>query len=235
MNDLRGRGYAAVAGPRSDGHAVAWAARNAPIPFSSGACVCFPWSVFDRSRFTTVVEIEPGTGFGAGGHPTTLLLLERLSQLDLAGRRVLDVGCGTGVLAVAAALLGARAVTALDIDPAAIAAAARNIAANGVADRVELIDGALTPAVGSGFDLVLANIVLDVLVSLAGGLRRATAPNGLLAVSGLSPAQPSTLAAELAPMVPTWTDERADWVAAGFVHPRADRGVVGASGPPAAG
>jgi len=216
--ELRRRGFAAVAGPRSRGHAVAWAARNSPVPFGADACVCFPWSIFGRDGFTLVVEIDPGAGFGAGGHPTTLLLLERLATMDLAGRRVLDVGCGTGVLAIAAALLGATSVTALDIEPAAVAAAERNVAANGVADRVDVIHGELDPGIGSGFDVVVANIVLGVLVAIAPELAQATCASGQLAVSGLSPAQPSTLTAQLAPMVPIWTDKSTDWVAIGFAH-----------------
>ncbi|MGI9613880.1 MAG: 50S ribosomal protein L11 methyltransferase [Acidimicrobiales bacterium] len=216
VRELRRRGIAAVTGPRSAGHAVAWAARNAPVPFGPDACVCFPWTVFDRADFATVVEIDPGAGFGAGGHPTTLLLLERLRSLDLAGRRVLDVGCGTGVLAIAAAHLGASTVTAIDIAPAAVAATERNVDANDVTDRVEVILGEVGAAVHAEFDVVLANIVLDVLVSLAPELQARTAPGGLLAVSGLSPAQPSTLAAELASMVPIWTDERTEWVAIGL-------------------
>ena len=221
VGELRRRGIAAVAGPRSTGHAIAWAARNAPVRFGADACVCFPWTVFDRADFATVVEIDPGAGFGAGGHPTTSLLLERLRSLDLVGQRVLDVGCGTGVLAIAAAHLGASTVTAIDIEPAAVAATERNVDANEVSDRVEVILGELGSAVHAEFDVVLANIVLEVLVSLGPGLQASTAPGGLLAVSGLSPAQPSTLAAELASMVPIWTDERTEWVAMGF-QPKPD-------------
>ncbi|MDH3681968.1 MAG: 50S ribosomal protein L11 methyltransferase [Acidimicrobiia bacterium] len=211
---LRTEGYAAIDGPLTPGHAVAWARRNAPVRFAADACVCFPWSAFDRDRFALVVEIDPGAGFGSGGHPSTQLLLRRLHAMDLSGCRLLDVGCGTGVLAIAALLLGADRVVAVDIDDAARAAAAANGRRNGVEDRLEITDAPLVRLDGT-FDVIVANIHAHVVESMAPELRRLTG-DGLLALSGLSPAQPSTLVAALAPMELIWTDESADWVAVGL-------------------
>ena len=115
-----------------------------------------------------VLEIDPGRVFGHGGHPTTRLLLEELDRRITGGERVLDVGCGSGVLSVAAALLGAGEVVGIDIDPDAVPVTIDNAARNGVAVRVST-----TPLaeVEGRYDLVLANIGADVLVDLAPELR----------------------------------------------------------------
>ncbi len=202
---LRGAGFAVLAGPPTAAHATVWGRRNGPSWFAPGACVCFPWSPVDRAAARLTVEIDPGAGFGAGGHPTTLGLLAGLVDpkvvgggpadldgwvggapadldgwvglADLTGRRVLDVGCGTGVLAVTAALRGAGPVDALDIAPAALAATRANAARNRVADRVRLVDADLARCPGP-YDLVLANIHADVLTAMAADLRRLVARPG---------------------------------------------------------
>jgi ribosomal protein L11 methyltransferase len=114
------------------------------------------------------IDIDPGRVFGHGGHPTTRLLLEELDRRIKGGEAVLDVGCGSGVLAVAAATLGAGRVEGIDIDPDAVPVTLANAARNGVT-----VAASTTPvaAVGGRYDLVLANIGADVLIDLATVLR----------------------------------------------------------------
>ena len=140
----------------------------------------------------TVLSIDPGGAFGTGSHPTTRLCLAWLASLPLAGRSVLDFGCGSGILAIAARLLGAGSVTAVDHDPQALAVARRNGAGNGVALTVTASED-FEP--GRPFDLVVANVLAGPLVAEAPRLRESLAPGGRLALCGLLPAQVPEVAA----------------------------------------
>ncbi|HEX2578305.1 MAG TPA: 50S ribosomal protein L11 methyltransferase [Aquihabitans sp.] len=133
-----------------------------------------------------VLRIDPGRTFGSGSHPTTRLVLGRLAGLVRPGHAVLDVGTGSGVLAVAAALVGAGTVLGVDVDDAAPAATAANAQLNGVADRVGVTTSPLATATsGRTFDVVLANLLAPVIVELAEPLVAAVADDGVLIASGL--------------------------------------------------
>jgi ribosomal protein L11 methyltransferase len=125
--------------------------------------------------------IDPGLAFGTGSHPTTHLCLEWLEQSDLAGRHVIDYGCGSGILAIAAARLGACRVTAIDIDPQALASAAENARCNGVDVDVR---SSSDPSPEAG-DVVVANILSNPLKLLAPMLASLVAPGGSLVLSGV--------------------------------------------------
>jgi len=124
--------------------------------------------------------------FGSGEHETTESCLEALEDLpEVREARLLDLGSGTGVLALAALRLGARHAVCVDVSPAAVEVTRRNLAANGVADRAEVRLGGLEAAGDAPFDLVLANVYADVLLDVAPGLVRRTRPGGLLLLSGI--------------------------------------------------
>jgi ribosomal protein L11 methyltransferase len=164
-------------------------------PVDVGTMVVAPaWRPVAVAAGRVVVHIDPGPCFGSGSHPTTRLLLAEIERRLRPGDRVLDVGTGSGILAVAAALLGARRVTAVDVDPDAVGAARANVARNGVAGRVSVSTGDLR-TIPPGFDLVLANLTAGVLAELAGPLSAAPTPGGTLMVSGLLPGQWPHLAA----------------------------------------
>jgi ribosomal protein L11 methyltransferase len=136
-----------------------------------------------------VLRIDPGQCFGGGNHPTTRMLLAQIDgRLEPGKTSVLDIGTGSGVLAVAAARLGAPSVVAVDIDPNAVRVTLANAEANGVEDT---IDVSTTPieAVAGQFDLVLANLSAATLVGLAPSLIHAVAPGGAVLLSGLLPGQ----------------------------------------------
>lgn len=139
-----------------------------------------------------VVRLEPGLAFGTGRHPSTRLCLERLVEVPPAGLEVIDYGCGSGILAVTAAKLGARRVVALDLDPQALRATAENAQANDVSDCIVVAaaDEELPPA-----GLVVANILAGTLVERAPMLAAATTPGGGLMLSGILKAQIHAVAA----------------------------------------
>ena len=139
----------------------------------------------------TIVRLDPGLAFGTGTHATTALCLEWLDGLDLAGKQVLDVGCGSGILGIAALLLGAARVVAIDIDPQALAATRRNAARNGVADALETTTDAGT--VTARFDVVVANILAAPLLDMAHWICQRVAPRGKLAISGILGSQAAML------------------------------------------
>lgn len=144
-----------------------------------------------------VLRLDPGLAFGSGSHATTRLCLEGLAGLDLDGLRVLDYGCGSGVLAVASALLGAAEVVAVDHDPQALLATRDNAAYNQMSEsRLRAIapDELIEPDVAGGaFDLVVANILANPLVTLAPRLTALTRPGGRLMLSGLLAEQADTI------------------------------------------
>ena len=130
------------------------------------------------------IRLDPGLAFGTGTHPTTALCLEWLDSANLADKIVLDYGCGSGILAIAAAKLGAKQVWAVDIDPQALLASDSNASENEVEDRIELASPAELPAALT-VDIVLANILAGVLVRLAPELSRRVQPGGRLVLSGI--------------------------------------------------
>jgi len=133
------------------------------------------------------LRLDPGVAFGTGSHPTTRQCLAWLDAHGAVGRRVLDYGCGSGILGVAAALLGASAVAGTDVDPQALAAARANASANGVAATAHYTAPDALPDLccGGRFDIVLANILANPLKLLAPALLARVAPGGALVLAGI--------------------------------------------------
>jgi ribosomal protein L11 methyltransferase len=150
--------------------------------------------------------VEPGMAFGTGEHPTTRRCLEAIERLARPGGRCLDVGCGTGVLALAAARLGMQA-HGLDIDPEAVRIAIENAELN----RLEAsFDGATLDSLPAGWDLVVANVYGEVLVKLAPELRRLTGER--LVLAGILADREDRVLAALAPMTVELRQQDGDWV-----------------------
>jgi ribosomal protein L11 methyltransferase len=147
--------------------------------------VVYPaWTARPDERAVTAISIEPGATFGMGDHPTTVLSLRALRRVMTTNAAVLDVGCGSGVLAIASCLFGAARADAIDISPAAVPITHDNAVRNAVVDRVHVSTTPLQQMRGS-YDVVLANILAPTLIELADDLKRLLRPDGALVISGI--------------------------------------------------
>lgn len=189
-----------------------WMDQFRPMRFGRRLWI-YPWNIEPPAddAEAVVVRLDPGLAFGTGTHPTTALCLEWLDGLDLAGANVIDYGCGSGILAIAALKLGAARVLGVDNDPQALEASRANAARNGVAERLELFmpqEFADAPS-----DVFVANILAGPLADLAPRFAANVRSGGALALSGILQAQ----AQELVERYAEWFDDlvvttREDWV-----------------------
>lgn len=191
--ELRRR-TAAIAGGKQDlalkevyeeDWADAWRQFYRPFRVGKRLVIRPPWEDYPALPDDLVLVLYPGTAFGCGTHPTTQMCLVALEDAVRPGMRVCDVGTGSGILAIAAALLGATSVVAVDNDPAAVRLARENVARNGVASRVDVHEGYLLDAVAGPFELVVANITADVIVRLAPAAARVLKTGGLFFAGGV--------------------------------------------------
>lgn len=166
----------------------------------------------DPSLQPLLVVIEPSMGFGTGHHATTRLCLAALQAVEIAGRVVLDVGTGSGVLAIAADGLGARQAIGIDNDPDAVQSAARNLAFNPRARHVKFHVADLASADLPQADVVVANLTGALLARAAPQLVRALRPQGTLIVSGLLAGERQAVDAALAPATACWEGCEDEWI-----------------------
>jgi ribosomal protein L11 methyltransferase len=177
--------------------ANAWKQHYTPQRIGQHLLIVPGWLAADPSAGDVVIQLDPGMAFGTGTHPTTRLSLVCLEQRLQPGQRVLDVGTGSGILAIAAVRLGAQSVVATDIDPVALTVAAANFAANGVGGSITLLAAPL-PATGQ-FDLIVANILAEAhLALLEDGLVDRLALGGCLILGGIIDTAAAAVAAALA-------------------------------------
>ncbi|MDB1122736.1 50S ribosomal protein L11 methyltransferase [Vibrio algarum] len=169
-----------------------WMDNFHPMKFGERLWICPSWRDIPDPTAINVM-LDPGLAFGTGTHPTTSLCLEWLESIDLEGKTVIDFGCGSGILAIAAIKLGANKVIGIDIDPQAILASKENAKRNGVEDQLELFLPENQPE-GLVADVVVANILAAPLRELSPVIKGLVKSKGLLAMSGVLDTQAEDVA-----------------------------------------
>ena len=156
------------------------------------------WESYDNVSGRKILHIDPGAAFGTGTHATTSLCLAMLENYVTDGLKMLDIGCGSGILSIAAVLLGAESAVGVDIDAQSVKTARENAELNSQSGKTEYIVGDLADKVSGKFNVVCANIVADVVIRLLESVRDYMAENAVLLVSGIIDAreQDVLLAAE---------------------------------------
>jgi ribosomal protein L11 methyltransferase len=198
--------------------AEAWKAHFPVLRVGRRLVIRPTWRRHHRQADDVVIALDPGMAFGTGLHPTTRLCLAAVEGLADSGRladaTVLDVGCGSGILAIAALKLGAASAVGLDTDPIAIEATLANARRNGLARRIRARQGSLASGDGP-FDVVLANLIAGLLVALAAGLHDELKPGGTLLASGIFVDREVEVrvALEAAGLDVSERDVEGDWVA----------------------
>jgi ribosomal protein L11 methyltransferase len=206
-----------------------WKKHFEPFRICEGIVVRPPWRDYAPSAGEHVIELEPGRAFGTGLHETTRLVAEVLAERGaaLTGSRVLDVGCGSGILSLVALALGAGAVRAVDVDPDAVAVTRENAARNGLSQRVQ-VDETAVGALEERYATVLANIEAKTLVELAPALIERVAAGGLLVLSGIlapavAPAQVEEVTRAFAALEVGAVRQMGEWVAIPLSSPQGSR------------
>ena len=178
-------------------------------------CICPSWEQYNNKENRKVLKIDPGAAFGTGTHATTAMCLALLDQFITPNQTVLDIGFGSGILSIAAVLLGAERATGIDIDPVAVKVARENAALNGLSEKTEFLVGNLNEKITSRYSVVCANIVADVIMALAPDVPGLLAPSGRFLCSGIIDSRAEEVRAALlrAGLQITNTVTESNWVA----------------------
>ena len=163
-----------------------WKKYFKPMPIGERLLIHPIWEQEYEAGNRAVLHLEPGLAFGSGTHDTTRLCLESIEKYACKGKKMLDVGCGSGILSVAGLLLGVDSATGVDIDALAVKTAKENGKTNGFDESVyTVLQGSLTDKVSGQFDIIAANIVADIIMILCKDVKKYLAPGGIFITSGI--------------------------------------------------
>ncbi len=162
-----------------------WKKHYKPFEVGNRLVIKPSWEEYEATDDRLIIEIDPGGAFGSGTHETTSMCMEMLEENVTADMDVFDIGCGSGILGIAAAKLGAKAVIAVDLDEAAVMTTHENAVRNNVSDNFTVHHGNLMDVVSGKADIIVANIIADIIILLAKDLRTFMKPGGIFISSGI--------------------------------------------------
>lgn len=196
--------------------ASAWKKYYHPVRITKRIVITPTWVEYEpESDDELIIELDPGMAFGTGTHPTTVMCIEALEQHLTAGDEVIDVGCGTGVLGIAAAKLGAKKVHGLDLDEMAVRIARQNAKLNKVGERIEVKQNNLLDGITGPVDTIVANILAEVILRFTADAYKVLKDQGLFIVSGIIQAKEALVRESLEEVGFTIKDQYQieDWIA----------------------
>ncbi len=187
MEELSLHGQIELVGVNEEDWANSWKQYYKPIKIGERTIICPAWESYTPAEGELVIRMDPGMAFGTGTHETTRLVIRLLERYTTPGCRMLDVGTGTGILAICASRLGAGICRAYDIDPTAVRVARENIADSGLSnvtcDQSDLLKGVSLE--GGQYDLICANIVADIIIRMTPDVGEYLAEGGVILASGI--------------------------------------------------
>ena len=163
----------------------AWKQYFKPVHVTDRIVVKPEWEEYSPQEGEIVIEIDPGMAFGTGTHETTSMCINQIEKNLKAGDMVIDIGSGSGILSMAAVLLGAEKATGVDLDPVAVRVALENVELNNLQDKIDILHGNLTDVIREKADIVVANIMADIILILLEDVREFIKDDGLFISSGI--------------------------------------------------
>lgn len=216
LGQLRATGELTVETRNEEDWANAWKAHYKPVRVGTRVVVRPPWQEYEATADDVVVLLDPGMAFGTGTHPTTQIALRLLETLDIADRTVFDVGTGSGIIAIAAAKLGAKKVDGVDIDAVSVRQAQTNLDLNDVRSAVTIWQSATEPSTqpAQHYDIVVANIIARVLIEISTEIVSTVGAEGTLVLSGIIDSKEASVIQQFQSLGFEMTDRQQieDWI-----------------------